>query len=45
MIFKQFFAKGKKNGDPTWALLLTAFISFTGIMIADLDSVAPIITM
>jgi len=41
----KFFAKGKKNGDPTWALLLTAFISFSGIMIADLDSVAPIITM
>uniref|UniRef100_H2Z9N0 Amino acid permease/ SLC12A domain-containing protein n=1 Tax=Ciona savignyi TaxID=51511 RepID=H2Z9N0_CIOSA len=35
----------KLNGDPTWALLLTCFISLIGIIIADLDVVAPIITM
>lgn len=44
--FLKVFGKGKEsNGDPTWALLLTVFISLIGILIADLELVAPIITM
>nr|XP_009861591.1 potassium-chloride cotransporter isoform X1 [Ciona intestinalis] len=43
--FLKVFGRGKLNGDPTWALLLTCFISLIGIIIADLDVVAPIITM
>ncbi|XP_077976194.1 solute carrier family 12 member 4-like isoform X2 [Styela clava] len=39
------FGRGKANGEPTWALLLTFCISLIGIAIADLDLVAPIITM
>ena len=41
----QVFGHGKANGEPTWALLLTAFICETGILIASLDSVAPILSM
>uniref|UniRef100_A0A8C2KHF4 Solute carrier family 12 member 5b n=1 Tax=Cyprinus carpio TaxID=7962 RepID=A0A8C2KHF4_CYPCA len=33
------------NGEPTWALLLTACICETGILIASLDAVAPILSM
>ncbi|XP_076807872.1 solute carrier family 12 member 4-like isoform X3 [Clavelina lepadiformis] len=43
--FLKVFGRGKANGDPTWALLLTVFISLIGILIANLDTVAPIITM
>ncbi|XP_003462159.2 solute carrier family 12 member 7 isoform X5 [Cavia porcellus] len=43
--FLQVFGHGKSNGEPTWALLLTAFICETGILIASLDSVAPILSM
>ncbi|EDO28392.1 predicted protein [Nematostella vectensis] len=43
--FLNFFAVGSKSGEPTRALLLTAAISEIGILIANLDSVAPIITI
>nr|CAB3266103.1 potassium-chloride cotransporter [Phallusia mammillata] len=43
--FLKVFGRSKANGDPTWALLLTVFISLIGVLIADLDLVAPIITM
>ncbi|KAJ8041993.1 Solute carrier family 12 member 6 [Holothuria leucospilota] len=43
--FLSIFARGSATGEPTTALLLTAFISWIGILIASLDSVAPIITM
>ncbi|XP_071814976.1 solute carrier family 12 member 6-like isoform X2 [Apostichopus japonicus] len=43
--FLSIFAKGSATGEPTTALLLTTFISWIGILIASLDSVAPIITM
>lgn len=43
--FLSVFAKGSATGEPTTALLLTGFISLIGILIASLDSVAPIITM
>uniref|UniRef100_A0AAY5F501 Solute carrier family 12 member 5b n=1 Tax=Electrophorus electricus TaxID=8005 RepID=A0AAY5F501_ELEEL len=39
------FGHGKANGEPTWALLLTASICEIGIIIASLDSVAPILSM
>lgn len=41
----QVFGHGKANGEPTWALLLTAGICEIGILIASLDSVAPILSM
>lgn len=41
----QVFGHGKTNGEPTWALLLTALIAELGILIASLDLVAPILTM
>lgn len=41
----QVFGHGKANGEPTWALLLTALICEIGILIASLDSVAPILSM
>lgn len=41
----QVFGHGKANGEPTWALLLTAGICEIGIIIASLDSVAPILSM
>lgn len=41
----QVFGHGKANGEPTWALLLTTLICETGILIASLDSVAPILSM
>ncbi|XP_072184907.1 solute carrier family 12 member 7 isoform X2 [Excalfactoria chinensis] len=43
--FIQVFGHGKANGEPTWALLLTAAICEIGILIASLDSVAPILSM
>lgn len=43
--FLAVFGSGKANGEPTWALVLTFAISLIGIVIADLDLVAPIITM
>ncbi|NWS11882.1 S12A7 protein, partial [Pachyramphus minor] len=43
--FIQIFGHGKANGEPTWALLLTAGICEIGILIASLDSVAPILSM
>lgn len=42
---KQVFGHGKSNGEPTWALLLTAGIAELGILIASLDLVAPILSM
>uniref|UniRef100_A0A8C2J5I7 Solute carrier family 12 member 5a n=1 Tax=Cyprinus carpio TaxID=7962 RepID=A0A8C2J5I7_CYPCA len=41
----QVFGHGKANGEPTWALLLTACICESGILIASLDNVAPILSM
>uniref|UniRef100_A0AAR2JU56 Solute carrier family 12 member 5b n=1 Tax=Pygocentrus nattereri TaxID=42514 RepID=A0AAR2JU56_PYGNA len=41
----QVFGHGKANGEPTWALLLTASICEIGIIIASLDAVAPILSM
>ena len=41
----QVFGHGKANGEPTWALLLTAAICEIGIIIASLDAVAPILSM
>ncbi|XP_043990176.1 solute carrier family 12 member 7-like isoform X1 [Gambusia affinis] len=43
--FLQVFGHGKRNGEPTWALLLTVGICEIGILIASLDSVAPILSM
>ncbi|XP_068092571.1 solute carrier family 12 member 7 isoform X2 [Hyperolius riggenbachi] len=43
--FLQVFGHGRANGEPTWALLLTAGICEIGILIASLDSVAPILSM
>lgn len=44
-VLLQVFGEGKSNGEPTWALLLTASICEIGIIIASLDSVAPILSM
>ncbi|XP_061486687.1 solute carrier family 12 member 5 isoform X4 [Rhineura floridana] len=43
--FLRVFGHGKANGEPTWALLLTACICEIGILIASLDEVAPILSM
>ncbi|KAJ8261569.1 hypothetical protein GJAV_G00155830 [Gymnothorax javanicus] len=43
--FLRVFGEGKANGEPTWALLLTALITELGILIASLDLVAPILSM
>ena len=43
--FLNIFSYGSKSGEPTRALMLTACIAEIGILIANLDSVAPIITM
>uniref|UniRef100_A0A671KP60 Solute carrier family 12 member 5-like n=1 Tax=Sinocyclocheilus anshuiensis TaxID=1608454 RepID=A0A671KP60_9TELE len=43
--FLRAFGHGKANGEPTWALLLTACICEIGILIASLDAVAPILSM
>ena len=39
------FAKGKANGEPSWALFLTACIAEIGILIGDLDAVTPFVTI
>ena len=44
-LHSQVFGHGKANGEPTWALLLTACICEIGILIASLDEVAPILSM
>ncbi|KAM6977098.1 solute carrier family 12 member 5b [Aplochiton taeniatus] len=43
--FLRVFGHGKANGEPTWALVLTACICEIGIIIASLDAVAPILSM
>ncbi|XP_037671490.1 solute carrier family 12 member 4 isoform X2 [Choloepus didactylus] len=43
--FLRVFGYGKANGEPTWALLLTALMAELGILIASLDMVAPILSM
>uniref|UniRef100_A0A4X1UUC2 Solute carrier family 12 member 6 n=2 Tax=Sus scrofa TaxID=9823 RepID=A0A4X1UUC2_PIG len=43
--FLRVFGHSKANGEPTWALLLTAAIAELGILIASLDLVAPILSM
>uniref|UniRef100_A0A668AA70 Solute carrier family 12 member 6 n=1 Tax=Myripristis murdjan TaxID=586833 RepID=A0A668AA70_9TELE len=43
--FLRVFGHGKANGEPTWAMLLTALIAELGILIASLDLVAPILSM
>ncbi|KAM4708757.1 solute carrier family 12 member 6 isoform 1-T2 [Discoglossus pictus] len=43
--FLRVFGHGKRNGEPTWALLLTSVIAELGILIASLDLVAPILSM
>ncbi|XP_014668618.1 PREDICTED: solute carrier family 12 member 4-like [Priapulus caudatus] len=43
--FLSIFGPSTKRGEPARALLLTAFISELGILIASLDYIAPIITM
>uniref|UniRef100_A0A671L917 Solute carrier family 12 member 6 n=1 Tax=Sinocyclocheilus anshuiensis TaxID=1608454 RepID=A0A671L917_9TELE len=43
--FLRVFGHGKSNGEPTWALLLTAVLAELGILIASLDLVAPILSM
>uniref|UniRef100_A0A8C1A6Z7 Solute carrier family 12 member 7a n=1 Tax=Cyprinus carpio carpio TaxID=630221 RepID=A0A8C1A6Z7_CYPCA len=45
MPFLQVFGHSKSNGEPTWALLLTAAICEIGILIGSLDHVAPILSM
>uniref|UniRef100_A0A667WI48 Solute carrier family 12 member 5a n=1 Tax=Myripristis murdjan TaxID=586833 RepID=A0A667WI48_9TELE len=44
-LFNLIFGHGKANGEPTWSLLLTACICESGILIASLDAVAPILSM
>lgn len=43
--FLRVFSVTRKNGEPFRALLLTASITEIGIIIGNLDHVAPIITM
>uniref|UniRef100_A0A673GSE0 Solute carrier family 12 member 7-like n=1 Tax=Sinocyclocheilus rhinocerous TaxID=307959 RepID=A0A673GSE0_9TELE len=45
MPFLQVFGHSRSNGEPTWALLLTAVICEIGILIGSLDNVAPILSM
>jgi len=40
--FINIFAATTKNGEPVRALLLTSLIAEAGILIANLDSIAPI---
>uniref|UniRef100_A0A8C2FZ13 Solute carrier family 12 member 7a n=1 Tax=Cyprinus carpio TaxID=7962 RepID=A0A8C2FZ13_CYPCA len=44
-IERKHLTKFKSNGEPTWALLLTAAICEIGILIGSLDNVAPILSM
>lgn len=43
--FLNVFGVTTKRGEPFRALLLTALISELGILVANLDMVAPVITM
>lgn len=43
--FLQVFSVISKDGEPKRALFLTLLISEIGVLIASLDTVAPIITM
>ena len=43
--FLNLFSVASKNGEPTRALFLTVAIAEIGILVANLDAVAPIITM
>ena len=43
--FLSFFKRTGLNGEPSFALLLTVILSETGVLIASLDLVAPILTM
>eukprot|EP00050_Salpingoeca_kvevrii_P022245 m.123428 g.123428 ORF g.123428 m.123428 type:complete len:1034 (-) comp9648_c0_seq5:1260-4361(-) len=43
--FLDMFQQASANGEPTRALILTLLIAELGILIASLDTVAPIITM
>ncbi|XP_076832161.1 solute carrier family 12 member 7-like [Brachyhypopomus gauderio] len=43
--FLRVFGHSKFNGEPTWALLLTAVICEIGVLIASIDDVAPILSM
>lgn len=43
--FLNFFKRSGLNGEPSFALLLTVFLSEIGVLIASLDLVAPILTM
>lgn len=43
--FLNLFSHASKNGEPTRALFLTVAIAEIGILVANLDAVAPIITM
>ncbi|XP_028392858.1 solute carrier family 12 member 6-like [Dendronephthya gigantea] len=43
--FLNLFSYASKNGEPTRALFLTVAIAEIGILVANLDAVAPIITM
>ncbi len=43
--FLSFFKRTGLNGEPSFALILTALLSEVGILIASLDLVAPILTM
>ena len=43
--FLNVFSVTTKKGEPLRALLLTAAISELGVLIANLDYIAPIITM
>ena len=43
--FLRFFKRTGLNGEPSYALLLTAVLSELGVLIASLDLVAPILTM
>ncbi len=45
LTFLRFFKRSGLNGEPSFALLLTACLSEVGVLIASLDLVAPILTM
>ena len=43
--FLRFFKRTGLNGEPSYALILTALLAECGVLIASLDLVAPILTM
>jgi len=45
IIFSKIFSKRSKNGEPRYALVLTTIIIFISIMIGDLNTIAPLLTM